>query len=367
MKNKVSIIKCEKYEINTVEAAIRTALEPFGGLASFVKPGNRVLLKVNMLWGASPEDCVTTHPVVVEALIRLLTECDALPFIADSPGGYPYTPAILKRFYAKCGFQEVADRYGIECNLDTSFEDVSIPDGLLLKRVNIIKPALKADVIINLPKLKTHGYTYLSCATKNLFGLVPGLEKVGFHSKLKQADNFSKMLLDIALFAKSSLNIIDAVTGMEGNGPSGGNPRKIGVIIAGVDTTSVDIAASSIIGMDSDKVPTIAASIERGISTGLPGELEIIGESIESVKVEDFKLPTTLWGVGTGFDKYFAPLRMIFKDAVTDMLTVKPAINHEKCVACGVCKTSCPEDAITITDGKVKIKLRQVYPVLLLP
>jgi uncharacterized protein (DUF362 family)/ferredoxin len=359
MKKIVSLVKCEEYNLEIVEESIRSALEPFGGISTFVKPGSRVLLKVNMLWGASPKACVTTHPVIVEALIRLVKECDAIPFIADSPGGYPYIPMTLKRFYSECGFQEVADRYGVECNLDTSVENVSIPDALLLKRTNIIKPALETDVIINLPKLKTHGYTLMTCAIKNLFGLVPGLEKAGFHSKLKQVDNFSKMLLDIDGFVKSSLTITDAVMGMEGDGPSGGEPRKIGVIITGIDNLSVDTAAAWIIGLDPVRVPTIAAAVGEGLITGKIDDLEIVGESIESVRVKDYKLPPTAWGRGTGFDRYLVPLRAIFKDAFTDMLTVKPLINREKCVGCGVCKMSCPEDAITIENGLAVIKYDQ--------
>jgi len=359
LKHKVCIARCNNYELENIEKAVRSILEPLGGMKAFVREGNNVLVKPNMLRGAKPEEALTTHPAIVEAVVKMVGECGGKAVIADSPGsGYPYISTVLALSYKKCGFEDVANRHGIKCNTDTSVESVTLDDSLLVKRIDLIKPAIDADVVINLPKAKTHTYTYLTGAVKNLFGLVPGFQKPGFHGKLREPRNFSRMLLDIINFIKPAVSIMDAVVGMEGDGPAMGDPRKIGALIAGVDPTSIDIVISTIMGIDPLDVPTIYAAVDGNLSSGKLGDIEIAGDSVESLKIKDFKVPLTI-SQGDGFDAILSPFQSIFRGYFTEMFTVKPAIIKKKCVGCGACRNACPEEAITIKNKIAKIDYKK--------
>lgn len=351
----VSIKKCDDYEPFRIREAVRSSLEIFGGMKSFVRKGDSVLLKVNMLQGAEPDKAVTTHPAVVSAVAELVMECGAVPFIADSPGsGFPYIPMVLMNIYKKCGFWNVAEKLGIKCNMDVSSELVTLENPLLIKKMDIIKPALTADVIINLPKAKTHEYTYMSGAVKNMFGMIPGFQKPGFHSKLKKPENFSLMLLDICNLLKPAINIVDAVVGMEGNGPMAGSPKKMGTIIAGIDPLRVDVVLATIMGMNPLRVPTISAGASAGLTTGKPDSVIVTGDYNRPEKIHGFRLPMTLAG-GDGFEKLLNPFQCLFRGYFSDMFTVKPMILRDKCTGCGACRNACPESAIILEDGKAKI------------
>jgi len=349
MKEKVVISKCDNYEQNSVDDAIRSSLEYFGGMSAFVKKGDGVFLKVNMLWAANPKKCVTTHPAIVEGVAKLVLKSGGIPVIGDSPGG-PYNRNSLEKAYRVCGFAEVAERLGILCNTDTSVKGISIADSILIKRADIIKPACDADVIINLPKAKTHEYTYLTGATKNLFGLVPGFQKAGYHSNLKNPENFSKMLLDIAFAMKPAISIMDAVLAMEGSGPAAGNPRKVGAIITGTDVTAVDMVISTIMGIEPFRVPTISAASKHGLGPRNIQDIQISGEPIENFRMKDFKLPLTL-AKGGGFGFFLT----LFQPFLTEMLSLKPVIDNKKCKRCNICVDSCPEKTIDSRDDIITI------------
>jgi uncharacterized protein (DUF362 family)/NAD-dependent dihydropyrimidine dehydrogenase PreA subunit len=355
MNNKVSLIKCDSYDTALVVDSVRKSLEPFGGMKNLVKEGDKVLLKVNMLWAAKPEASITTHPAVVEAVIKLLQELNCKVIIADSPAGMPHTSVSLKHTHKVCGYEELAEKYGVECITDPSVESVSMPDSYLIKRADIIKAAVEADSIINLPKAKTHSYTYLTAATKNMFGIIPGFEKAGYHSKLKEPANFAKMLLDIVNKFKPAVSIMDAIMGMEGNGPSAGDPRKIGAIITSTDTIALDVVIATIMGMKPTDVPTIKAAVDLGLNSGTIKGVEIIGEPLDSMIVKNFKLPLTL-AQGTGFSSILSPFQSLFKGAFLNAFTVKPVINTEKCIGCGICEKACPEKAIILENKKAQIK-----------
>jgi uncharacterized protein (DUF362 family) len=171
----VSLVKCDDYQRDNVEKAIRRTIDLIGGIGAFVSPGQKVLVKFNLLRGAAPEKCVTTHPEVVYAVAKILKEygCDVL--LGDSPGsGIPYTAASLQKAYAASGFDRVAEDLGVALNFDVGYRDVPAPDGKTMKQFPIINPVLDCDAVVVVSKVKTHASLLISGAAKNIFGVVPG-------------------------------------------------------------------------------------------------------------------------------------------------------------------------------------------------
>ncbi len=216
----VTIERCSAYYGDNPRRALLRALEPLGGIEEFVKPGQKVLLKPNLLRKARPEEAVTTHPLLIKAVVELVQGAGGKAVIGDSPGAaLAHTRNTLIKLYRGCGLDRVADETGAELSFDTGYRIIPLPNGKTVKRIEIIDAALNADVIINLPKFKTHNFTLLTGAVKNCFGLVPGLIKPAYHAKLPDLDDFSSMLVDLMEFADPALTIVDGVWGMEGEGP----------------------------------------------------------------------------------------------------------------------------------------------------
>jgi uncharacterized protein (DUF362 family)/NAD-dependent dihydropyrimidine dehydrogenase PreA subunit len=356
VSNKVSVVKCKDYELNNVEKSLRDSLDLLGGIKSFIKPGQRVCLKVNLLQASKPEQAITTHPAVVEAVANLVKEAGANPFIADSPGaGIPYTEEGLQKVYEATGMLELSEHADIELNWDTSATQVSFPEGKMVKLIDVIKPVMAADAIISLPKLKTHMLTTFIGATKNLFGVVPGLSKPGYHVKLADTDKFAEMLLDIIALVKPVLNIMDAVVGMEGDGPgSHGKPREIGLLLSSADAVAMDTVACQIVGINPMKILMLKEAAERRWWDGIPANIEVLGEKIEDVKIADFLFPRNRFPIegdepqkSTLFQKivskYFLPMG---KSA----LTPRPVPQRSRCTACGECVQVCPTGAMTLKN-----------------
>ncbi len=240
-KKLVSLVRCADYSRNNVNIAVQRAIDNIGGIEKFVKPGQKVLLKPNILQIAHPDDCVTTHPEIVRAVAELLVNKGCKVLLADSPGsGLLYNTSTLRKAYSANGYDVIAEELGIELNYDISYREVPSPNGKAVKMFQIISPALEADVIISLPKAKTHVMTSMTGAAKNMFGVLPGIEKPSFHSRSRDPARFADMLIDLDELMKPTLHVMDAVIGMEGDGPSGGSPRKIGAIITSADYTALD-------------------------------------------------------------------------------------------------------------------------------
>lgn len=344
MDDKVFIVRCPDYsEVGTKMAEL---LAMMGGMDSFAQAGERIVLKVNLLQPAKVEKAVTTHPTVVSAVARLVKDAGAIPIIADSPGsGYPYTERSLDKFYRICGMYGVAEEEGIALNLDTGYEIVSYPEGELIKRFEVITPVLESDAVFNLCKLKTHAFMHLTGAVKNIFGVVPGLKKPGYHVKLREKSYFAAMLLDLAEYVSPRLSIMDAVMGLEGEGPgSRGKPRHVGLLIAAKSPLALDVVASDLIGLKREQNPVSIEAKKRGLYPNRLEDVEIIGADISELRIPDYKLPATV-AERTGLGRWqpFAPL-------IKSGMTLKPRVIKDICTACGACRDSCPSEAITLTD-----------------
>jgi uncharacterized protein (DUF362 family)/ferredoxin len=372
----VALVRCNDYDLAAVEAAVRRSIELLGGMQGFIKPGQRVLLKPNLLRAMPPERAATTHPAVVAAVAKLVIEAGAQALILDSPGG-PYTPILLRALYRKTGMAWAAEISGATLNENVAGAQVAHPEGKVLHRLDVVQPLLEADVVINLAKFKTHNLTTLTLAAKNLFGVIPGTLKVAYHAKLREQERFCDGLVDIVLYVKPVLNIIDGILAMEGNGPSGGEPRSLGVLLASPDVWAADVAAAALVGLDPLAVHTTRLAAARGLTSGRIKDLQLLGDPLEALQVADFRQ-----GMAAPVDPGLLPrplaplvkadtaaegqqtkakgaqlLRNLAYGWLMRQLVVVPRAG-EKCTGCGYCAKHCPVHAITVRDGKAHMDLR---------
>ncbi len=333
-------MRCGSYEAGQLRASVEESLAPFGGIGAFVKPGQRVLLKPNLLSAKAPDRAITTHPDFVRTVALMVREKGAEPVIGDSPGG-----AIrgIQRVWNNTGIAEMASSEGIELvNFEASgLKEVESGE----YRLYISKPVLDADVIINLAKLKTHTLTLLTCGVKNIFGVIPGFRKAEYHKLYPKPDKFAEMLVELYSFVKPALTIVDGILSMEGNGPSSGKVRKTGVIIAGEDAVAVDAVAARMIGFEEGQIDTTRIAGLRGIGTASISKIEITGNGREE-KPEGFLLPSN-----RGIRLIPGPLVKM----IAPLVWLKLEIDPERCTVCEQCLKSCPVGAISRKGDILKV------------
>ena len=342
----VAIVRCSGYE--RVEAALREAIECVGGL-DWVVPGMKVALKVNLVSGGAPDSAVVTHPALVAALARLLVARGAQVRVGDSPGGL-YSAAFVSRVYAASGMAAV-EREGAALNRDFSRREAAFPEGKLLRAFQYTAWLDWADAVVNVCKLKTHGMMGMSCAAKNLFGVVPGTVKPEYHFRYPEPRDFADMLVDLDDFVHPRLNICDAIVGMEGNGPTAGTPREIGAVLASPNPHALDLACAHIIGLRAQEVPTLVAARERGYIPEAAEALDIAGELFT---VPDYRL------VARRSSLEFThpipgPLGALAGRAMRRLMRARPGLSARLCVGCGKCAQVCPAHAIQMRRGLPRI------------
>ncbi len=343
---RVSFEKCKEYEYNTIYAVIEKQFEIFE-FKKLLFEGVKVVVKPNLLLAKNSKNNITTNLLLVKAVCEWLKVNGVSNIIiADSPGG-PYTRAALELVYGVCGYKDIG------CNEYLNFTDIwyekKSPKEFLERQYNIIDPVYNADIVINLPKLKTHSMAKLSCGVKNMFGCIPGLQKPELHCKYPNEKDFTRMLTEIAMLCTPTITVVDAVVGMEGNGPANGIQKECGYIIASDNVFELDKAVADFIGMPYEMVGTITASYEYGL---ISDNIEIIGEKEE---IKPFLLPESaridfLSNIPKPFHKLWTKITYVLLKAV-------PKVNKEKCIGCGKCEEICPQKIITIEDRKAKIKV----------
>ncbi|KPL04414.1 MAG: hypothetical protein AMJ90_00885 [candidate division Zixibacteria bacterium SM23_73_2] len=332
-KSKVFITRCQDYQLDNVREALKRSLEYLGGLKRFVKKNDRVLVKPNLLSAREPERAVTTHPSLVLAVIEEVKKLGGIPFIGDSPGG---TEKGIERLWKNTGMAEVSEKTGAEL-LSFEKEGVYRKETSSGKTYFIAKPALDFDVIISLPKLKTHTLTLLTCGIKNMFGVIPGFRKGEYHKEAPGPRDFAEVVVDIFSLVKPHLNIVDAVVCMSGDGPASGNPTYLGIILASEDAVALDSVTARIYGFKDGEIDTTNIASERGLGRGDLSQIEILGDDLPDFSMFDLKLPSNRF------------LRLIPKFLVkllAPYIWVRPAILDGNCTNCNVCVENCPVKTI---------------------
>lgn len=331
MNSPVSIVRCKTYDEEEVRKAVQRSIELIGGMESFVKRGNRVLIKPNLLYGKKPEQAVTTHPSIVRAIIELVKEAGGIPCLGDSPGiGTSHGVA------EKAGIKKVAEE--LSCPIIEFNRPVLPPErkGRTFKNIEIDQAIYEAEVIINLPKWKTHGQMLLTLGIKNLFGCIPGPRKALWHLKAGEDPVlFARMLVDIYQLIQPHLTVLDGIVGMEGNGPNSGHPIPLGLVLASPSPLSLDQVVCDLLGIPRKTLLTNRVALEQGLGEE---EIEIRGEKVKGVRIPHFKLPKM-----SRVDWYIPKfLKATFKNA----LNAKPVIDEKICKACHQCVEVCPPKAL---------------------
>ncbi|MBN2422338.1 DUF362 domain-containing protein [Candidatus Woesearchaeota archaeon] len=339
MKAKVSIVKCESYQQKEVDTAVKKAVDLIGGIDKFVKKGDNVLLKPNLLSANSPDKHVTTHPGVVEAVIKLVKKAGGKVYVGDSPGAKFSTLETAK----KCGIYDICKKNKVRLLEFNNPKLVENNKSKVYKKMILEKSILDMDLIINLPKMKTHCLTNITAAVKNLYGCIPEERKMQLHFKYPNNIVFSELLLDLYEYIKPQLNILDGIIGMDGNGPSNGNLKKVGLILASDNALAMDSVMCKVTSISEESVPTLTLAKKRGIFNR--DNVEILGENIKSCRVS-FKLPQSRsFNLIPGFLKRFL---------AQDIMSY-PHINRSKCVGCSICIKNCPAKTIKLINKKAKI------------
>ena len=353
--NQVFVASCPDY--GQAEACIRALLEQMGGMGRFVRPGERIVLKANLLRAAPPESAICTHPAVVEAVAKLVKEAGGTPVICDSPGGALHKEAVLRSLYEKTGMAAAAAAAGAELSMDSSTRTVSLPEGKVLRQAEIITPVAEADGVIDLCKMKTHVLMSMTGAVKNLFGVIPGLSKVGYHATHPDHATFADVLLDLTGYVKPRLSLMDGILAMEGDGPgSSGTPRQAGLLLAAANPLALDTAAGAIMNLPRQDNPVLLAAERRGLTPCRMEDVELIGGTVEELRMADYKFPAS---TKSNLMDFLGPLARPAERLCKKALSQTPRIDGAKCVGCGICAKSCPGQAIAMTAPGKKARISQ--------
>jgi uncharacterized protein (DUF362 family)/Pyruvate/2-oxoacid:ferredoxin oxidoreductase delta subunit len=349
--DRVSLVKCPEYRAELLQEAVGQSLTNIGFPPEGFQ-GKLVALKPNCLASSAADRAVITHPAFFRAVARIVRDHGGRAVLVESPAMEP-----LQRVLRKGGYGPVLEELGVTVPSEGGKGVVLNPKERRFRRFEVLGPVLDADILINLPKLKTHGLTGITCAVKNLFGLIPGLEKSRWHLKAPGAEAFAELLLDLneALLCGSGgpariLHLVDAVVGLEGNGPGpSGAARRIGAVLAGTGAVATDLVAADLLGFDYRSIPSVKAGLERGLDVSSPDKINRVGEEIGGMRVDSF-----------------APARHSVRTATLDrwpfnrkgfrnLFTRKPVPRRDRCTLCYQCRAICPAGAIGKAEGGRKV------------
>ncbi len=351
MSQRVWLSRCGGY---APEELLRQVEEAFTALGVWeeLKPGMQVVIKPNLVMSSKPEAAIATHPALVAAVGRCVQKAGGEVIIAESPGG-PYTPAAMKAVFRGCGYADMAKEWGFTLYTECKSREVSLPGAVRCRQLSVVEPFLTRDYLIDLAKLKTHSMVGFSGAVKNLFGAVPGLQKPELHCRFPEKQPFSEMLVDLCDFLKPDLCFLDGILAMEGNGPTGGSPRKAGVLGASKSPYALDVCGAALIGLEPESVLMLKEAHRRGLGPISPKECQLLKEQVETLAQPDF---VKAKASSTDFlDRVPAFLR----PAAKRLATPAPKIRRKECVGCGKCAESCPQHTIAIREGKAVIDYKQ--------
>ena len=346
-KNPV-LVPCANYEPKTVRQALDQAVETVGGLG-WIRPGMRIGIKLNLCAATKPENAATTHPALAAALTEMLIARGAEVILGDSPGG-PFTAALMRRTYEMTGMR-LCESVGGVLNENCDYSEVSFPEGVSIRSFPYVDWMRNCDGIISFSKLKSHGMQGMTAATKNLYGVIPGTIKSETHFRHEDPMDFANLLVDLNEYVKPHLCLCDAVEIMEGNGPTMGTPRHLGLLLAGNDPYRLDRLGAALLGLRETEIPYLEAAKQRGLLSAAP-EPELLALAAPWA-LKDFQRSgaTAAWFIRTPEDK---GLRKIGKQALYLLYRSRPAAGKD-CIGCGQCTNNCPAGAIRIQKGRARI------------
>ena len=342
MNPKVSIIKCKSYDPSLVFQATKKALDLLGGITAFIRPQSKVLVKPNLLMAKPPEAGITTHPEVVRSIIKILKEINSKVFIGDGPSVFGNQIENVDEVYEKTGMNKIAKEEGIEIvKFDKRRWRGEFPLTTWLD---------ECDYLVSVPKFKTHDLTILTGAIKNLFGLVCGTYKTELHKKYFAQEDFARILVDIYKEAPPGLTVIDGITAMEGDGPAtGGKLRNPGLLLAGSDCVALDTILTVIMGLTPFDILTNKEAADRGLGIADINGIDILGEKLEEVIEEPFRLPVTSLN-----KKLPRPIIEIAKK----LIRFYPQVNHNNCTRCQACIQACPVKVMSMKNNRIAINYK---------
>ncbi len=335
MNNTVAVKQCTKYDINEVFNNISDIYKICNGPDLTNK---KVLLKPNILSDADPGKCISTHPVVIEAMIMFLqSKCSAI-FIGDSP-------AVHTRGFRphKSGIFGICERKGVPW-IDFTVKPTEVKIGNT--RIKVASVINDVDLIISLPKLKNHELVYFTGAVKNTLGLVPGFRKAKQHALYQDRESFSRFLVDLNETVTPHFFLMDGIIGMEGRGPGQGTPVNTGVLAGSTNPLALDIIASTIAGYNPKDVPTNHIALAKGKWLKSITDINYVGPELGSLIKKDFKrIPIT---ANTNIAVKFLKNRLHFLRKIER----RPVFIHKNCTGCSECIKICPHNAITMHKDK---------------
>lgn len=333
----VAITRCRSYDREAVISAVRSAWESIG-IPELT--GKRILVKPNILTDALPQKAVTTDPRFVEAVCTIILELGGKPMIGDSPGLH------RKGFRpTDCGIMQICESLDIPwVDFTAETRELVNEHAVVQRSFTAASAALEADLIINLPKMKTHQLMYATGAVKNLFGLIPGLGKSPFHLRYPKRDDFADMLLDLHGVLPPVISIMDAVIAMEGPGPSSGTPKPVGAVLVSEDALALDLCMAYLMHEHPKDIPVLKQAHKRELLSSLDHEqLRFPLLRPEEVRPEHFEKIAR--AAQTGMVHVIAQhVRSVFTPAAAPA----PIIDDEKCILCGNCAEICPAHALRI-------------------
>ena len=313
--------RCAGYE--TAVGALERLLAESGLLNADSLRRRRVLVKPNLLTDRTPEQAVTTHPELLRAVLRHLKSAGANVSVGDSPASTANLRAVLE----KSGVGAVCGEEGVPF---VSFEGAGTrnfdQDGFSF---SLARPVVEADLIVNLPKVKSHSLTKLTAAVKNLYGAVPGYSKTTLHRLYPKPSTFGRLLQAIWRVLPPSVSIADGVVGMEGQGPANGTPVRLGFIAASSNPFALDRAICETLHIKPDAVPYL-----KGLCDATANDVR--GDRIE---IDSFSTPSGA--------HILSVLPAWFTHFAAKLLWVRPSFDAVRCIACGQCARACPAKALT--------------------
>ncbi len=333
----VAIRRCPDYELSTARDAIRSAIELVPGAGDCFKPGATVLLKPNVVTPRGPDRPVCTHPAIVRAVAEVAHEAGCEIIVADQPTyAFAHRPdEVLK----PTGYGEALE--GIPATLTLlnrdGYEPIDVANPLQLQTTHVARLQRDVDVVINLAKCKTHAQTTMTMALKNMFGGIAPRDRLKIHA-LGTYVALSESLADCFSVAVPELSIIDAVTAMQGFGPTRGTPKHVGAVAVSTNAVALDLAVEEMVGAGG-QVELTKAAARLGLGPGDIARVDVVGDDPEDLRTQ-LRLPPKI-------GRSFPP---IFGHIGEKLIYVRPRVSRRDCISCGGCADACPVDAITISD-----------------